>query len=314
MYDNAQPYRTHRLAVDDIHALHIEECGTPTGIPAVLLHGGPGSGFSAFHRGLFDPTKYRLILFDQRGAGRSSPTGKLLHNTTQDLLGDIELIREHLGIDRWLVVGGSWGSTLALAYAQLHPHRVSKLILRGIFLGRGEEIEWFNERTGGARWVFPERWARYEQHIAEDERDNLIDAYWRRLRDSDPAVRLAAARAWNDWDAGCTSIAHDPYESVDSAPEAMLNCARIQLHYFRNGLFLEPNQILRNIHRLQDTPATILQGRYDIVCPPLSAFELARGWQLAKVKYLMAGHSVKEPAILEALVAETDSFAASAYV
>lgn len=252
------PYRTHELAVDDIHRLYVEECGTPSGLPALFLHGGPGAGISDYHRGLFDPTRYRAILFDQRGAGRSRPLGEVRANTTAHLVADIERIRQHLAIERWLVVGGSWGSTLALAYAQAHPERVTRLILRGIFLGREEEIRWFNERDGGARWIFPERWDAYERFVPEEERSRLVEAYWRRLDDPDPAVRLAAASAYNEWDAGCTRLQHDPLAVIGGDPQVMLASARIQTHYFRHALFLEPDQLLRDMHRIGHIPGVIL--------------------------------------------------------
>ena len=309
MYQNVQPRLIHRMAVDDLHELYIEECGTPLGIPALFLHGGPGAGISDYHRGLFDPRRYRTILFDQRGAGRSRPLGELRNNTTGHLLLDIERIRERLGIEQWLVMGGSWGSTLALAYAQRHPHRVSGLILRGVFLGRKEDIVWFNERAGGARWIFPERWERYEAHIPKAERGDLVGAYWRRLADPNPTVRLAAARAWNDWDAGCTRLAHDPGACVSASSEAMLASATLQAHYFRHRLFLEPNQLLRGAGCLGGIPGTIIQGRYDIVCPPRIAFELTHHWPLARLRFVLAGHSAMEAETVAALVEETDAWA-----
>lgn len=312
MYQNVQPHRIHAMAVDDLHVLHVEECGTPSGIPALFLHGGPGAGISDYQRGLFDPRRYRTILFDQRGAGRSRPLGELRRNTTGHLLLDIEHIRERLGIGQWLVVGGSWGSTLALAYAQMHPNRVSGLILRGVFLGRPEDIVWFNERAGGARWIFPELWEKYEAHIPEAERGDLVGAYWRRLADPDSAVRLAAAQAWSDWDSSCTRLAHDPAARASGPSEAMLASAILQAHYFRHRLFLEPNQLLRDIGRLDRVPGVIIQGRYDIVCPPRIAFELARQWPGARLRFALAGHSAMEAETLAALVEETDTWAAQA--
>ena len=198
LYPEIEPYATHRLAVDDIHELYIEECGNPHGLPVVFLHGGPGAGLSAYHRRFFDPARYRIVLFDQRGAGKSTPHAELRDNTTWHLVADIEAIRAYFGIERWVVFGGSWGSTLALAYAQKHPERVLGLVLRGIFLGRPGELRWFNEAEGGASWIFPERWSRYLAYIPEEERSNLVEAYWRRLDSDDHAVRLAAAMAWGN--------------------------------------------------------------------------------------------------------------------
>lgn len=312
MYQNVQPHRIHAIAVDDLHVLHVEECGTPSGIPALFLHGGPGAGLSDFQRGLFDPRRYRTILFDQRGAGRSRPLGELRRNTTGHLLLDIERIREQLGIGQWLVMGGSWGSTLALAYAQKHPERVSGLILRGVFLGRPEDIAWFNAPAGGARWIFPELWEKYEGHIPEAERGDLVEAYWRRLADPDPVVRLAAAQAWSDWDGGCTRLAHDPTARASGPSEAMFASAILQAHYFRHRLFLETNQLLRDVGRLDRVPGVIIQGRYDIVCPPRIAFELARRWPLARLRFVLAGHSAMEAETLAALVEETDAWAVRA--
>jgi len=199
LYPEIAPYRTHRLAVDALHTLHVEECGNPDGIPVIFLHGGPGAGLSPVHRRFFDPARYRIVLFDQRGTGQSTPFGELRDNTTAHLIADIEAVRALAGIERWLVFGGSWGSTLALAYAQAHPARATGVIVRGVYLGREEENRWFNEADGGARWVFPERWARYEAHIPAGERGTMIEAYWRRMDDPDAAIAMAAAQAWLGW-------------------------------------------------------------------------------------------------------------------
>ena len=310
LYPEIEPYRSHRLAVDDIHELHVEECGNPDGLPVVFLHGGPGAGVSPYHRRFFDPKRYRIVLFDQRGAGKSTPHAELRDNTTWHLVADIEAIREHLGIERWVVFGGSWGSTLALAYAQKHPQRAIGLVLRGIFLGRPGEIRWFNELDGGASWIFPERWTRYLAHIPEQERDNMIEAYWRRLDSDDPAVRLAAAQAWGYWEGGSTTLLHDPDEPGSfEEPHLAISVARAEAHYFRHGIFLEPGQLLRDVERIRHIPATIVHGRYDIICPVKSAYDLANAWPEADFRIVLAGHSAAEPAIVDVLVGATDALA-----
>ncbi len=310
LYPEIEPYRTHRLAVDALHELHIEECGNPDGLPVVFLHGGPGAGVSPYHRRFFDPRRYRIVLFDQRGAGNSTPPAELRDNTTWHLVADIEAIRALLGIERWVVFGGSWGSTLALAYAQKHPERALGLVLRGIFLGRPGEIRWFNELDGGASWIFPERWAHYLAHIPEDERDDMIEAYWRRLDSDDAAVRLAAAHAWGYWEGGSTTLLHDPEEPGNfDDPQVAISVARAEAHYFRHGAFLEPDQLLRDVERIRRIPATIVQGRYDIICPVKSAYDLAKAWPEADFRIVLAGHSAADPAIVDALVEATDALA-----
>jgi proline iminopeptidase len=310
LYPDIQPYRTLRLAVDDIHELYVEECGNPNGLPVVFLHGGPGAGISSYHRRFFDPTRYRIVLFDQRGAGQSTPHAELRNNTTWHLVDDIEAIREHLGIEQWVVFGGSWGSTLSMAYAQKHPERVLGLVLRGIFLGRPGELRWFNELDGGASWIFPERWAQYVAHIPEDERDNMVEAYWRRLDSDDAAVRLAAAQAWGHWEGGSTTLVHNPDEPGQfEKPQAAISVARTEAHYFRNAIFLEPNQLLRDIDRIRHIPTTIVHGRYDIICPVKNAFDLATTWPEANFQIVLAGHSAADPAIVDVLVDATDKLA-----
>ena len=310
LYPEIEPYRTHRIAVDEIHDLYVEECGNPDGLPVVFLHGGPGAGLSAYHRRFFDPKRYRIVLFDQRGAGKSTPHAELRNNTTWHLVVDIETIREHLGIERWVVFGGSWGSTLALAYAQQHPERTIGLVLRGIFLARPPELRWFNELDGGASWIFPERWATYESHIPMEERDNMIEAYWRRLDSDDEAVRLAAAQACGYWEGGSTTLLHDPDEPGNfEDPQVALSVARAEAHYFRHGMFLEPDQLLRDIERIRHIPATIVHGRYDIICPVKSAHDLASAWPEADFHIVLAGHSAADPAIVDVLVSATDALA-----
>ncbi len=303
------PYREHRLAVDALHTLHIEECGNPEGIPAVFLHGGPGAGVSPTHRRFFDPARYRIVLIDQRGCGRSTPFGELHDNTTAHLVEDIERVRAHLGIERWLVFGGSWGSTLALAYAQAHPEHATGVIVRGVYLGRAEENAWFAEADGGARWIFPERWARYEAHIPEDERDDLIAAYWKRLDSADPATRIAAGLAWLGWEDHAATLVHDVDAVSDADPLDTLAKARIEAHYFRHNAFLEHGQLLRGVDRIRHLPAVIVQGRYDIICPARSAWDLSCAWPEARLEMVLSGHSATEPATIDALVRATDAFA-----
>jgi len=310
LYPDIEPYRVERLAVDDLHTLYLEECGNPQGLPVIFLHGGPGAGLSSYHRRFFDPKLYRIVLFDQRGAGRSTPPAELRDNTTWHLVDDIERIRAHLGIEQWVAFGGSWGSTLALAYAQAHPQRVLGLVLRGIFLGRPEELRWFNEIDGGARFIFPERWERYLAYIPEDERDNLVEAYWRRLDHADPQVRLEAAQAWSDYEGGSTTLIHDPIDPGHfEDPHVALSVARAEAHYFRHQVFLQPDQLLNGIDRIRHIPSTIVHGRYDIVCPVKSAHDLARAWPEASLRIVLAGHSAADPAIVDQLVQATDALA-----
>jgi len=310
LYPELEPYRTHRLRVDALHELYVEECGNPQGLPVVFLHGGPGAGLSPFHRRFFDPARYRIVLFDQRGAGHSTPHAELHDNTTWHLIADIEAIREYFGIERWVVFGGSWGSTLALAYAQRHSERVLGLVLRGIFLGRSYELRWFNELDGGARWIFPERWQPYLEHIPLDERHDMIEAYWRRLDSDDETVRLAAAHAWSDWEGGSTTLRHAPDEPGNfEEPDVAISVARAEVHYFRHRLFLEPDQLLRDIDRIRHIPTTIVHGRYDIICPVKTACDLAQAWPEAALHIVLAGHSAAEPAIVDVLVGATDALA-----
>lgn len=309
LYPAVEPYCERTLQVSELHTLYIEECGNPNGIPVVYLHGGPGAGIVPTFRRFFDPTRYRVVLFDQRGSGRSTPLGELHENTTQHLIGDIEKVREHLGIERWLVYGGSWGSTLSLAYAQAHPERAAGLILRGVFLGRESEINWFVEASGGARWILPERWDRYESCIPEAQRGHLIEAYWERLHSTDESIRIAAARAWMNWEYAAAPLQHDVEAELDADSEQVLARARIEVHYFRNRCFLQPDQLLRGIDHIRHLPAVIVQGRYDITCPARSAWELAQSWPEALVRMVTSGHCPNDPATIDALVAATDAFA-----
>lgn len=310
LYPEVEPYDTGRLQVDDRHALYYEQCGNPHGKPVVMLHGGPGGGCNAKMRRFHDPAKYRIVLFDQRGAGRSTPHADLVDNTTWDLVDDIEKLRALLGIERWQVFGGSWGSTLALAYAQTHPQRVTELVLRGIFMLRRWELAWFYQE--GASRMFPEAWEHYLAPIPQAERGDMIAAYHRRLTSSDEATRLQAAKAWSIWE-GATSYLHiDPdYATSHGDPAFALAFARIENHYFVNGGFFEvEDQLLRDAHRIAEIPGVIVQGRYDVVCPAQSAWELHKAWPKAELIVNPAsGHSAFEAEHVDALVRATDRFA-----
>ena len=297
------------LAVSPIHNLYYEQCGNPEGLPVVFLHGGPGGGIIADYRRFFDPEGYRIVLFDQRGAGRSTPHANLEDNTTWHLVADIERLREHLGIEYWVVFGGSWGSTLALAYAQTHPRRVRALILRGIFLCRPKEIQWFYQE--GASAIFPDVWEQYLQVIPEAEQGDMLSAYHRRLTSEDEAVRLEAARAWSIWE-GSTSKLFPDQDLINhfGEPHMALALARIECHYFMNNAFFETdNYLIENVGKVRHIPAVIVQGRYDVVCPMMSAWQLHRAWPEADLQIVPdAGHSATEPGIISALVEATDRF------
>lgn len=310
-YPPIEPYRTQRLQVSALHELYVEECGNPDGIPALFVHGGPGGGCEPWHRQFFDPRKYRIVLFDQRGCGRSTPHAELRENTTWDLVADMEKIRALLGIEKWLVFGGSWGSTLALTYAETHPQHCHALVLRGIFLLRKAEIDWFYQE--GAGWIYPDAWQHYVEAIPESERGDFVAAYHRRLTHEDAAVRRAAAKAWSIWE-GSTSKLFPSGDMVarfgeDRFAEAF---ARIECHYFVNkGFFERDDQLLANIARVRRIPAVIIQGRYDVVCPMRSAWDLHCAWPEADFQVVAdAGHAASEPGILSRLIEATDRFAA----
>lgn len=309
LYPAISPYAEHRLAADDIHDLYIEESGNPKGIPVLFLHGGPGGGTQPLHRCYFDPQRYRIILFDQRGCGKSTPHACLDNNTTQSLVQDIEDIRQHLSIDRWLVFGGSWGSTLALVYAETHPKKVLGLVLRGIFLCRPREIQWFYQE--GASRLFPDYWQDFIRPISFQERDDLLSAYYQRLTSEDDWLRLTTAKAWSLWEGRTSNLL--PNEHVRAhfvTPSVALSLARIECHYFTNNSFLEEDQILRDAHVLENIPGVIVQGRYDIVCPMESAWQLHKSWPSSKLNIISdAGHSASEKSIVNALVRATDAFA-----
>jgi proline iminopeptidase len=299
------------LKVSDIHNIYFEQCGNPNGQPVVFLHGGPGGGLSADYRRFFDPEAYRIVLFDQRGSGKSAPHANLEENTTWHLVADIERLREHLGIESWMVFGGSWGSTLALAYAQTHPERARAMVLRGIFLCRPKEIKWFYQE--GASAIFPDVWEEFLRVIPEAEHGNMLEAYYRRLTSADETVRLGAARAWSIWEGSTSKLLPDQNLIQDfSEPHKALSLARIECHYFMNNAFFETdNYLIENIDRIRRIPAVIVQGRYDVVCPIMSAWDLHRAWPEAEFQVIKdAGHSVTEPGIASALVDATDRFRA----
>ncbi|MBS3958401.1 MAG: prolyl aminopeptidase [Xanthomonadaceae bacterium] len=309
LYPELEPFDTGTLQVDARHRLHYEQCGNPSGKPVVLLHGGPGAGCGPKMRRFHDPRHYRIVLFDQRGAGRSTPHADLVDNTTAHLVADIEALRVHLGVERWQVFGGSWGSTLALAYAQAHPERVTELVLRGIFLLRRWELEWFYQQ--GTSRLFPDAWQHYLDGIPAAEHGDLISAYHRRLTHADPAVRLAAARRWSVWEAATSFLRQDPDFMAGHAEEAFaLAFARIESHYFVHGGFFEcDGQLLRDAHRIRHIPGTIVHGRYDVVCPVQNAWDLKAAWPEAKLIIApTAGHSAFEPEIASALVEATDGY------
>lgn len=309
LYPDIKPYATHQVAVDAPHVIHVEECGNPHGIPVLFVHGGPGAGCEAYNRRFFDPDVYRIILFDQRGAGRSQPHAELEGNTTQALVGDMETIRERLGIEQWVVFGGSWGSTLGLVYAEAHPERVLGLILRGIFLCRAQDLHWFYQE--GASRIFPEYWEEYLAPIPEAERDELMHAYHRRLTGENELARMSAAKAWSLWEARCATLR--PNQGVEehfSDPHIALALARIEAHYFVNGIFLEENHILQQASRLAGIPGTIIHGRYDMICPADNALALHAAWPDAELRIVRdAGHSTTEPGIIDALVRATREMA-----
>ncbi len=309
LYPDIRPYRTQQLAVDDIHSLYIEEVGDPEGLPAVFLHGGPGAGCEPYHRRFFDPERYRLVLFDQRGTGRSTPHASLENNTTWDLVADIEKIREHLGIERWIVFGGSWGSTLGLAYAQAHPERVAAMVLRGVFLCRPQEITWFYQQ--GASRLFPDYWEDFVAPIEAQERDDLLSAYHRVLTGADELRRLAAAKAWSVWEGRTATLLPDErIASHFAQAHVALSMARIECHYFMHDAFLRPNQLIEDAGRLHGIPGVIVHGRYDVICPLENAWELHHAWSGSELAIIAdAGHSAAEAGIRRRLVEATDQLA-----
>ncbi|MGH7057367.1 MAG: prolyl aminopeptidase [Acetobacteraceae bacterium] len=305
LFPEIGPFETGYLPLSGGHVMYWEQVGNPRGAPALFLHGGPGAGAGAVHRRFFDPGFWRTIIFDQRGAGRSRPLGGLAHNTTPDLVEDIEILRRRLGIERWLLFGGSWGSTLALAYAEAHPERVSACVLRGVFLGRPQEVEWF---LRGLANVFPDAHANFAGFLPEEERRDLLGAYLARLTHRDPAVHLPAARAWSVYEGSCSTLLPSPETVASFAQDrTALGLARIEAYYFAHGLFLQKGGLLGGISRIGRIPAEIVQGRYDMICPARTAFELAAAWPAARLTIIPdAGHSALESGIRRALVAAVE--------
>ena len=310
LFPQIEPYDQGMLPASPVHTLYYEQCGNPEGKPVVFLHGGPGGGIMPDYRRYFDPTAYRIILFDQRGSGNSTPHAELEENTTWHLVEDIETLREHFGVDAWHVFGGSWGSTLALAYAETHPDRVLSLTLRGIFLCRPKEIRWFYQ-DGGTNYLFPDVWEEYEKVIPTEERGDFVSAYYRRLTGEDEQAKLDAARAWSVWE-GSTSKLFFDYSMIEkfNDPAFALAFARIECHYFMNNAFFPTeNYLIENVGKIRHIPAVIVQGRYDVVCPMVSAWELHRAWPEADFRVVPdAGHSAAETGIIDALVEATERF------
>ena len=308
LYPKIKPYDSGFLNVDE-HQVYFEQCGNPNGKPAIFLHGGPGGGGSEDVRRFFNPDLYRIVVFDQRGCGRSKPHGCLENNTTWDLVSDIENLRNKLGIEKWLVFGGSWGSTLSLAYAQAHPGSVSEIVLRGIFLLRKEELHWFYQ--DGASRIFPEAWSGFLEIIDEDKRDNLMSAYHKIFTSDDKQKRLIAAIAWSRWEAATSSLSYKPSLVEEfSDPEFALAFALIENHYFINkGWFKTENQLIENIDKIRSIPSVIVQGRYDVVCPMKTAWELSESWPEAEMIIApSSGHTAFEKEITHALISATNKF------
>ncbi|WP_019503109.1 prolyl aminopeptidase [Pseudanabaena sp. PCC 6802] len=310
LYPHIEPYNQAMLQVSELHSIYFEECGNPDGKPVVFLHGGPGGGIIPTYRQYFDPLRWRVVLFDQRGCGKSTPHAELRENTTWDLVADIEKLRVHLGIEKWVVFGGSWGSTLSLAYAETHSDRVKGLILRGIFLLRQKELQWFYQE--GTSYIFPEAWQEYLKPIPQSDRHDLIAAYYHRLTSEDLQIQLEAARAWSIWEASTSKLLIDTNLIEEFGEDNFATAfARIECHYFINKGFLEPESyLIENVGRIRHIPGAIVQGRYDIVCPMVSAWELHQAWPEANFIVVPdAGHSMTEPGITQALLEATDRFA-----
>ena len=311
LYPSINSFDAGHLKADDIHTLYYEQSGNPKGVPVVFLHGGPGAGSAPKHRQFFDPKHYRIIIFDQRGAGSSTPHGELRQNTTAHLVSDIELLREHLQINRWHVFGGSWGSTLAMAYAIQHPGRVLSMTLRGIFMMRKSEVDYF---LNGMRNIFPEAWENFVAPLPAAERGDILANYYRRLTDADPKVHLPAARAWSSYESACLRLIPEKPEVEIKAEETDASghayaIARLECHYFVHNMFDPDDFLLKNVHKIRHIPCVIVQGRYDIICPPVTAYELHKYWPEAQFIIVPdAGHSASEPGTIRELVKATNGF------
>ena len=307
LYPGIEPYDIQFLKVSDRHSLYVEQSGNPEGKPVVFLHGGPGGGTLPQYRQFFDPSRWRIVMFDQRGCGKSTPFAELQDNSTWDLVADIELIREHLGISRWAVFGGSWGSTLALAYASSHPHVCTELSLRGIFLLRKKEIDWFYQE--GCSKLFPDLWESYVRPIPENERDDFVAAYYRRLTSDNPAVRAEAAKAWSVWEGSTSKLSYDAAAAARFGDDEFADAfARIECHYFMNkGFFTHDNYLLSQVHKIRHIPTVIVHGRYDVVCPVENAWDLHKAFPESELHIIAdAGHSLSETGIAQKLIEYTD--------
>lgn len=307
LYPDIIPFRIGELVLDELHTMYFEESGNPDGVPVVFLHGGPGSGANASHRRFFDPKYYRIIIFDQRGAGRSKPLGEIKNNTTPLLIEDMERLRRHLGLENWFVFGGSWGSTLAISYAEFHPQRVRGLALRGIFLCRKSEIDWF---LYGLKELAPEAWRTFSNYIPEGERHDLLEAYYKRLIHADPNVHMPAAHAWSLYEGSCSTLLPSLETTQSFSRDTVaLGLARMEAHYFSNGIFLPENFLLENVGRIRKIPTFIVQGRYDLICPIRSADDLSQAWPEARYQIIPdAGHSAMEAGTRSALVEGMERF------
>jgi proline iminopeptidase len=309
-----EPYHHFLLPVDEPHEIYVEECGNPDGLPVIFVHGGPGVGCFETDRCFFDPSLYRIILFEQRGVGRSVPHASLEKNTTQYSIADMEAIREKLGVDQWIVFGGSWGSTLSLAYAQTHPDRVKGLIVRGIFLLRPEEIDWFYGAKGAAN-IFPDYYEDYLEPLAKDRRDNVIEAYHELLTGDNELSQMQAAKAWSIWEGRCCTLNPNPdlVERFDE-PHRALSLARIETHYFINNGFFTPNQLLNDMDKIAHIPGVIVHGRYDVICPVKNAWDIHKRWPKSELKIIReAGHGSGEPGITDQLIKATNAFASEGF-
>lgn len=309
LYPAIKPFAQHTVKMTDGHELYVEEVGSPHGLPVLFIHGGPGAGCSEDDRRFFDPEKYHIILFDQRGCGRSTPFANLENNTTQDLIHDIERIRQFLMIDKWIVFGGSWGSTLGLLYAQAHPQYVMAMIMRGIFLCDKRDLQWFYQE--GANFIFPDYWEEFIKPIPEAERGDYIQAYYQRLTGNDEVLRMHCAKQWSEWEAKCATL--NPCKDIlerFSHPHTAMSLARIEAHFFKHHAFIKANQIINEMPKIKDIPGIIIHGRYDVICPVENAFRLHQAWPESELHVIRdAGHSAKEPCITDALIDATNRFA-----